>query len=394
MGLVPTVAASAAQALDAVDAGTPFAAAVLDFQMPDVDGGTLALAIRARRPALPLVVLSSMHQSPDVPPGLLAATLHKPVKPSHLARVLAEAVEEAEAQVAAPPLAPAPEAPASGLRILVAEDNPVNQRVVGLTLDRLGYRHDVVSDGDEVLPALRRAAGAGRPYDVVLMDLRMPRMNGLDATREVREADGLPQPRVIAMTADVTADRRETCVAVGMDGFLGKPLDRAALDRVLGDVDAAAPALPVVDPEPAPPEPALPAADLELTVEQVVFPTMSEMASGEPALLLGLLADARDEIADELSRIKTALRADDLKAAGRGSHSLKTIAGLLDADGLLAHCAATQDAADAGSLGDAVRAFLPLYASAQDTLTSLDALLPSTSSAAPAVVDPAVLAFS
>ena len=254
---------------------------------------------------------------------------------------------------------------ASPLRILLAEDNAVNQRVIGLTLRRAGYRHDIVPDGDEVLPALCRAAAAGQPYDVVFLDLRMPRMDGLEAARAVRAAD-VPQPRIVAVTADVTAAKREACFAAGFDGFLSKPVDREALAHVLADVERAVHGG---------------AAALDTPArggEPEAFPTLSEMACGDEDLFLSLLADARDEIEAGLTATKAALRGEDLPAAGRHVHTLKSVAGLLDAGELYALCATTQDAADAGSLVEAVQAFLPLYAHAQGTLDALATALPSS----------------
>ena len=391
-GLLPTAVASAAEALAIVDTGTRFAIAILDYQMPEVDGVTLAESLRRRRPTLPLVLLSSIHESPDTPPGLLMASLHKPIKPALLRRVVLDAIAEAPSPTSpsadaprlgtvSPPSAPPMPETSPSLRVLVAEDNPVNQRVTGLSLGRLGYRPEMVADGDEVLPALQQAADASRPFDVVLMDLRMPRMDGLDATRAVRDAADLPQPHIIAITADVTADRREACIAAGMDGFLGKPIDRDALARTLDTLTASARVLPAPILRLQTPDPT--AAEDGLARAEAAFPTLAEMAAGSPSLFLDLLADARHEIGSGLDAIKTALRADDLRAAGRTAHTLKSVAGLLDAADLDAHCVATQEAADRGLLADAVRAFLPLYAEARTMVDRLDAVLPSD--AAPTV---------
>ena len=392
-GLVPTIAASGPEALGAVDGGAPFALAILDMQMPGMDGAELALALRQRRPDLPLLVLSSMHQNPELPEGLLAASLNKPIKPRQLCRAVVEAVgvtsepavPEADVPASVPVSAPAPVASPSRparpavplsppslpedappLRVLVAEDNPVNTRVIALALGRLGYRPDLVADGDEVLPVLRAAAAVGRPYDVVLMDLRMPRMDGLESARGVRAAADLPQPRLLAMTADVTAEKREASFAAGMDGFLGEPLDREQLSAVLADIAAGVPA-------PAPPS----ASPCSAAAE--AFPTLADMAGGDPALLADLLADARAEIDGGLADLKASLRSEDLATAARIAHTLKSVAALLDEADLLAQCAAVQHAADTGDLGEAVSALLPLYATAQDVLTAIDAVpLPST----------------
>jgi signal transduction histidine kinase/CheY-like chemotaxis protein/HPt (histidine-containing phosphotransfer) domain-containing protein len=117
------------------------------------------------------------------------------------------------------------------LRILLAEDNSINQRVALLMLDRLGYRADLAGNGEEVLQALHR-----QPYDLILMDVQMPGIDGLEATRRIRaELPPERQPRIVAMTANVLPEQRTACLAAGMDDFLQKPVDfadlRAALDR-------------------------------------------------------------------------------------------------------------------------------------------------------------------
>ena len=137
-----------------------------------------------------------------------------------------------------------PDAPPgrSALRVLVAEDNVVNQKVVVRTLARLGVEADVEADGAAALAAAHRAAGAGRPYDVVLMDVQMPVMDGHEATRRLRaELDAEVQPWVIALTANAMEGDREACLAAGADAYLSKPVRRAALaDAVDGALGAAA----------------------------------------------------------------------------------------------------------------------------------------------------------
>ncbi|MEM6286297.1 MAG: response regulator [Bacteroidota bacterium] len=348
-GLVPVVAASGPEALAALATEGPFVAAVLDLQMPGMDGADLARRIAARQPGLPLLVLSSMHLPPDVPEGVLSAVLSKPIKPDHLCREIVRSVEAA-CREEHPPDVPCPErtdaASAPGadapLRILVAEDNTVNQRVVALMLDRLGYRADMVADGDEVLPALQMRADAGQPYDVVLMDVRMPRLDGIAATQQIRASELEPQPRIIAMTADVTPEKRETCLAAGMDGFLGKPIDRDALRETLGQVVA---------------EPAPPASD--------PFAILRDAASGNDDLFESLVQDARADLAGGVQTLKAALQEADLAEVTAYAHALKTVAALLGHAALMDHCAAVQGAAEAGDLTAAVQAFLPLHAEAK-----------------------------
>ena len=118
------------------------------------------------------------------------------------------------------------------LRILLAEDNHVNQRVALRMLDRMGYRAEVAANGKEVLEALDR-----QPFDVILMDVQMPEMDGLEATRRVRERGG-EQPIILAMTANALQGDREECLAVGMDDYLAKPLRPADLSEKLAAIGA------------------------------------------------------------------------------------------------------------------------------------------------------------
>ena len=148
---------------------------------------------------------------------------------------------EPSAEPAPPEHVPAPPPPAErgGLRVLVAEDNVVNQKVVVRTLERLGVGADVEADGAATLAALHRAAGAGRPYDLVLMDVQMPVMDGHEATRRLRaELPPEAQPRVVALTANAMGGDREACLAAGADAYLSKPVRREALAAALDAVPA------------------------------------------------------------------------------------------------------------------------------------------------------------
>ena len=138
----------------------------------------------------------------------------------------------APAEPPAPLPAPVPKrSEEGGLRVLVAEDNPINQRVVRLFLDRLGHQADVVGDGRDVLHAVETGS-----YDVVLMDVRMPGMDGLEATRAIRRRWPEPRTRIVGVTANAVAGDRERCMAAGMDGYLSKPFSLDELAGVLADL--------------------------------------------------------------------------------------------------------------------------------------------------------------
>jgi PAS domain S-box-containing protein len=233
-GMVPSTLPSALEALDRIRHGERYDVAVLDMSMPGIDGLQLAVEIRRRRSAeeLPIVMLTSLGQRralQDAHGAGLAAYLAKPIKASQLFGTLV-AVVQGQCPAPQPPApVPAPHIPVLAanlpLRVLVAEDNTVNQRVALRLLQRLGYRADIAANGLEVIDAVER-----QHYDVVLMDIQMPEMDGLQAARWIvqrRGADGLP--RIIAMTANAMPGDRETYMAAGMDGYVAKPIEMGDL---------------------------------------------------------------------------------------------------------------------------------------------------------------------
>ena len=152
----------------------------------------------------------------------------KPIKHSQLCAAMQEASRRRELQIATTSLSPASR---RDLSILLAEDNAVNQKVALLMLKRLGYRADVAANGLEVLQALEK-----QPYDVILMDIQMPEMDGLQAARIIRQMPLDKRPQILAMTAYVLQGDKERCLAAGMDGYLGKPVQIEELSRALENI--------------------------------------------------------------------------------------------------------------------------------------------------------------
>ncbi len=229
-GLQPTAVDSAAAALAILEDGHAFDVALLDFQMPGMDGAMLATEIRARpaTAALPLVLVTSSDLR--TPPSLFNAILSKPIKPSMLLATLGD-LFAADRPAGATLVAPAPERPLAErcpLKILLTEDNPVNQRVALLMLERLGYRAERVGNGLEAIEACERT-----PFDVVLMDMEMPEMDGLEATRKILARPGRRAPWIIALTAHAMQDARDRASASGMDDFLAKPFRPGQLAEAL-----------------------------------------------------------------------------------------------------------------------------------------------------------------
>ncbi len=234
--MVSTEVDSAPAALEAMRAaaaaGEPFDLALLDMCMPGQDGLSLARQIRddASLAGVRLILISSsnMVERPDIESAGIDDLLSKPLMHSQLYDSLVQVVGAVEPEPQRARSADATKVPTH--RVLVVEDNPVNQLVATGVLESLGYATDVVEDGLEAVAALSRGHG----YDAVLMDCQMPRLDGYDATRSIRdeEPEGERVP-VIAMTASAVQGERERCLAAGMDDFLTKPIDPKALGRVL-----------------------------------------------------------------------------------------------------------------------------------------------------------------
>jgi signal transduction histidine kinase/CheY-like chemotaxis protein/tetratricopeptide (TPR) repeat protein len=216
--------------------GDPFDLAILDMQMPGKDGITLGKEIRTQREAktLPLVLSTSMglHES-EAKTGLFAAYLNKPIKPSQLFDTLAGIFSTFPGEEKKNPpekIQIDPEmATKHPLRILLAEDNLVNQKLALRLLIQMGYRADVASNGIEAIQSIER-----QPYDVILMDVQMPEMDGLEASRQIclrwpREQ----RPTIIAMTANAMQGDREMCLNAGMDDYISKPIRREELITAL-----------------------------------------------------------------------------------------------------------------------------------------------------------------
>ena len=330
--------ADGAAALAAVDAGSTPDVVLLDMHMPGMDGVELARGLRAR-PAtreLPLLLLTSLGGRPAGGEELGLLHLTKPVKAGALRTVVAGALGAGRAPV---PTDSAP-APKRHLRVLVAEDNVVNQRVALLMLDRLGYRADVVADGVEAV-----AAVTSTPYDVVLMDVQMPELDGIGATERLRAQ--LPperQPRIIAMTAGSLDEDRERCLVAGMDDYLAKPVRREELAAARARAARAPASEPV-----APPVGAGPAQEQLPVVDPTVLGSLAErLGPRAPAFLTSLLATWETETAARMAALSAAVDAGDADGVSRAAHAVKGGSGSMGALRLAAVCAEVEAGVVAG----------------------------------------------
>jgi len=223
-GMAPRVTGSPAQALRWVEDGEPFDVAILDMHMPEMDGLQLAQRVHASRPNLPLALFSSLgrREAGDTE-GLFSAYLAKPVHQSQLFDTLVALFAQGPAPIqvkVAKPRTDPEMAARHPLRILLAEDNVVNQKLALRILTQMGYRADLASNGVEAVESLVR-----QTYDVVLMDVQMPEMDGLEASRRINaQWPNEKRPRIVAMTANAMQGDREMCLAAGMDDYITKPI--------------------------------------------------------------------------------------------------------------------------------------------------------------------------
>ncbi|HMB89345.1 MAG TPA: response regulator, partial [Rhodothermales bacterium] len=238
-GVKTHLAATPHEALQWIRDGVPFDIGLLDMQMPEMDGLMLAREIRQHRTAtdMPLVILSSIGRSIKASKEVIFADLMKPVKVFQLYETMSAALTSeaggATRMRSGRERASREGAATSAVRILLAEDNLVNQKVVIHLLSRLGYRADVAANGQEACAAMKRAH-----YDLILMDVQMPEMDGLEATQWIRaELPADQQPYIIAVTANALQGDEEICLEAGMDAYLAKPVKLEELAEALRRFD-------------------------------------------------------------------------------------------------------------------------------------------------------------
>jgi signal transduction histidine kinase/CheY-like chemotaxis protein/HPt (histidine-containing phosphotransfer) domain-containing protein len=323
--------------------GRVFALIIMDYHMPDMDG--LQLAERVREfpgvVAASIMMLTSGGQSGDLAKCRelgLAAYLSKPLSQRALYQVVAQVIgaggaapgfivptSQKDASAMSSSSSTSEHVPQPSLKVLLAEDNFVNQKLAVTMLQKRGHRVTVASDGSEALAQLERDR-----FDVVLMDVHMPNMGGFEATQRIRErerAQGVRRVPIIALTALAMSGDREKCLQSGMDGYLTKPISAADLFAALAS--ALAPQA-VVEAEPvtAPAVTALPAADAPaVDVAQL----RSNMDDDEDMLLDIVGAFLRDHLT-QLRDLRAGLASGDDKRALRAAHTLKGLLLTLAAD--------------------------------------------------------------
>jgi CheY-like chemotaxis protein/HPt (histidine-containing phosphotransfer) domain-containing protein len=314
----------------AARAGCPFELAILDLHMPGMDGERLGAAIKAdpRLAATALVLLGSMSRqsSADVLRAKgFAAWAAKPVGRLQLRRLIAAALAGPSApqgDAAAPSAAgPGPEPEGRpALRVLVAEDSKANQLVAVGMLEKMGHSARLASDGAEAIAAVE-----GEPFDLILMDVQMPEVDGFQAAAAIRTLEAARGTRtpIVAVTAHAVKGDRERCLAAGMDAYLTKPLRRQELARIIDDVLHAGPGRAPTGPERAP----------EAGSTRAVLDREAALArlEGDEALFAALVDVYLEEWPKLFAEIRVALAAGDLPAVGHKAHRLCGLAKTFDA---------------------------------------------------------------
>ena len=331
-------AASAEEALkrlrDAAASGKPFDVVVMEMQLAGTDGISAARQIHAdeRIRSTPIVLMTAIgRRKSDVEffraEGIDTFVM-KPVRRAQLASAIAQVIRRLpDEDVAGPPAAQAGTAPSSK-RILIVEDNVINQKVAIGQLKHLGYDCDVAASGAEAIDAIR-----SRPYDLILLDCQMPDIDGYDVARAIRRLENeTRRVPIVAMTAHTHGGERERCMAAGMDDYLAKPVSTQRLSGVL--------------------------ARWLGTREEVVDPGkiagLQTFARGNPTFLRDITALFREDALLRLHELRDSAATGNMEAVARAAHSLKSSSGNIGATRMYSLCATIESNAREGTLQNAV----------------------------------------
>ena len=326
-GMIPRDAGDAQQAMNFLRDSNPFDLVILDAQLPGMDGLTLAAEIRQLPQAttLPLILLTPLGarlEAPAAAPTPFVTFSVKPVKPAQFFETVTRALSDTN-----PPLEKTTLpvqayqttfARRQPLRILLCDDNGINQKVATRILQQLGYEPDLAANGQEALDALGR-----KPYDLIFMDVMMPEMDGLEATRAIRElqkAGGKAHVKsrivIVAMTAQAMQGDREKCIAAGMDDYLAKPVRpkdvRAVLERWSAELSSSASAQPVLPPVAAPPD----AEESPVEMDRLM-----DLGGGRAEILRELVELYFKQTSGQLAQLETAVHANKAEEVRQVAHS-------------------------------------------------------------------------
>ena len=328
----------------AVDQGDPYELVILDMHMPGMDGMTLARALKSDRLVsdTPLIMLTSVGgygEAERAKDSGISYYLQKPVRQSDLYNALVSAADRqvADAETAVQDDVRPAGASLDGLRVLLAEDNPVNQEVALSMLELTGCNCDLATSGREVLVALQQGS-----YDVILMDCQMPEMDGFEATAEIRRREqGTGEHiTIIALTANVMEGDREHCLQAGMDDYLSKPFSQAQLVEVMNNWRSNQPNTDAV-----PVEQSSEGSDADASHEHVAVLDQSAIKTirdlqqpGKPDLLARVISLYLDDCPGLLNALRTSIDNSDAANVRQHAHRFKSGSANLGAIGLAELC--------------------------------------------------------
>ncbi len=345
-GMAPTTAASGAETRSLLDRGLQFDLAVLDYLLPDTNGSDLASQIREQRPGLPLILLSSLGRRDSEP--IFAVSLNKPVKTGQLYEAFRQTLNQSARADAGGKPGPRGDVPRQSLRILLAEDNPVNQRVALLMLERLGYAADVARNGMDALQALYQ-----RTYDLVLLDVQMPEMDGLETARRICERWPVgKRPRIVAMTANAMQGDREACLSAGMNDYMAKPIRREELNRILDDARAGLMGAPTHEGADVHSEATMDTTVIDLSTLRDALSLSDELTAAERETLRAVLEMYQEDSIKLFQQARAAHAGGDGPTLVRALHTLKSSSAMLGSRVLARQCGEFERRAKQGLVDD------------------------------------------
>ncbi len=369
----PTVVDGADRALEAIknaeEAGAPIQLAIIDAVMPRMDGSTLAQMIRRRESAhMPRLVLLSSAAGPNVKGETeFDHVLTKPVKPSDLLDAITLVLGGTSAQQSTPAKLSTAFRTTRQLRILLAEDGLTNQRFAVDLLEKWGHSVAIANNGREAVELTARES-----FDVVLMDVQMPEIDGLEATKRIRdrERDGVSRVPIIAMTAHAMKGDREQCLEAGMDGYISKPIRSQDLLQILERIEPVG-YIATHDQARSPAQNNVEAGD-HGNATAIDWPAAIEAVGGEVANLRSLTDVFRHECPTLIEQIHRAIDEKDAKTLRRAAHTLKGSASLFVAEDTAARARLLETMGREGRFDGASEALAELQQAVKQLLTAID----------------------
>jgi CheY-like chemotaxis protein len=331
-GMEPIAFSSGQGALEWLSEGNSFELGLLDMLMPMMDGAMLAEQLHQfpHCQNIPLILLTSLSQTAlnESVQGQFTAILHKPLRQSHLFNTIITVFHHSSLPSSIEVIPEPIELSSSSVKdlsILLAEDNLVNQKVAGQMLKILGYQADIANDGLEVLKMIEQ-----KDYDLILMDVQMPNLDGLETSRCIRQKQDYPQPKIIAMTANAMPGDRENCLAAGMDDYISKPVVIQELNQIL--VSFSKPSNVVFNP------PSIEESSVSWVEESILQFMLETLCNNDFQLMQEMLNCYLSESLELIQKIQLSWQAKNSQEVSFLAHSLKSSSASIGAKALADLC--------------------------------------------------------